>query len=147
MFQEEEQRKKSFIFMHIVGYKIPTSEVLSGIDYTTTSPELLWEPGSVIENSNSFSRKQTPPGLLREPGSAADIDYRTTLSGLLRSRAPSSMLIAGKPHPDSYGSQTSPLTLTAGKLRPDSYGSRASSSTPTAARQTATGILREPDGL
>ena len=67
-----------------VGYKIPTTEVLSGIDYTTTSPGLLREPGSVTENSNSFSRKQTPPGLLREPGSTADIDYRTASPGLLR---------------------------------------------------------------
>ena len=34
-----------------------------------------------------------------------------------------------------------------GRLRPDSYGSRASSSTPTAARQTSSGLLREPDSI
>ena len=72
------------MIMYFVGYKMPTVEVLSGIDYTTTSPGLLREPGSVTENSNSFSRKQTPPGLLREPGSVADIDYRTASPGLLR---------------------------------------------------------------
>ena len=67
-----------------VEYKIPTAEVLSGIDYTTTSPGLLRESGSVTKNSNNCSRKQTPPGLLREPSSTADIDYRTAPSGLLR---------------------------------------------------------------
>ena len=49
----------------------------------TTLPGLLREPGSFTENSNNFSREQTPPGLLREPGSAADIDYRTAPPGLL----------------------------------------------------------------
>ena len=65
-----------------VGYKIPTAEILSGIDYRTAPPGLLREPGFVIDNSNSY--EQTPPELLREPGSAADIDYRTAPPGLPR---------------------------------------------------------------
>ena len=109
-----------------VGYKIPTAEVLSGIDYMTTARRL---------RPDSYGSR-TPP--------------TTTTASRLRpdsygSRTLSWTTTVGKPRPDSYGSRTWPLTLIAGRLRSYSYGSRASSSTPTAARQTASGLLREPD--
>ena len=64
-----------------VGYKIPTAEVLSGIDYMTTPPGLLREPDSVTDNFNS---EQTPPGLLREPDFVLNSNsYEQTSSGLL----------------------------------------------------------------
>ena len=68
--------------LDLVGYKIPTAEVLSGIDYMTTPPGLLRDPGSVTDNFNS---EQTPPGLLREPGFVLNSNsYEQTSSGLLR---------------------------------------------------------------
>ena len=54
----------------IVGYKIPTAEVLSRIDYTTALPGLLREPGSITD----IDYMTAPPGLLREPGSILNIN-------------------------------------------------------------------------
>ena len=54
--------------MYAVGYKIPTAEILNGIDISAAPPGLLREPGSAA------NIRTAPPGLLREPGSALSIN-------------------------------------------------------------------------
>ena len=62
-----------------VGYKIPTAEVLSGIDPYGLHPQLRGglrpdSYGSRAPPTTSTARR-TPPGLLREPGSVVNFNY------------------------------------------------------------------------
>ena len=70
----------SYLIFMTVGYKIPTAEVLSGIDYMTTPFGLLREPDS----ANNYNREQTSSELLREPDSANNCNREQTSSELLR---------------------------------------------------------------
>ena len=71
--------------------------------------------------SFDFNCRETPPGLLREPGFI--LDSNGCKIDCVR---------------------TPPTTSTASRLRPDFYGSRAPSSTPTTGKPLS-GLLREPD--
>ena len=56
-----------------VGYKIPTVEVLSRIDYMTTPPGLLRKPGFILDSNGC---RQTSSGLLRELDSANNFNRK-----------------------------------------------------------------------
>ena len=71
--------------------------------------------------------KRTPPGLLREPDSAADFNCKADSAQTpTRAGLHHRLQLQSRLRPDSYGSRAPSPTSTAGKLRPDSYGSRTS---------------------
>ena len=105
-----------------VGYEMPTVEALSGTDYCTAPPGLLREPGSAADIGYSAA----PSGLLREPDSIDNFSRKHTSPGLL--------------HKPGSAADIDYMTTPLGLLRdPDSVTDNSNSY-----EQTSPGLLREP---